>query len=385
MTTARDRRGPGDGLGFRVAFLLAIVLLPLTLISALKSIAVIQEARGRSEAALMGETMRAASGELRLIQQTRGAAIVLANAISPLVNDAAACNALIGGLVEEETQYSLIAYVPQNGISTCNSAGRKFDFAEDPLFIQLSKERRTSFAVKAVGLVAGTSVLAITHPVFDKEGAFRGLVSLSLTHSGLRVAEDSGTDAQRPLTMITFNKQGTVLTATQPLDNIGMAIPGDRTLGSLTGDSAISFSTLSAAQMPRTFSVVPLVPNELYALGSWPPTGTGQSQGALDSAPVLLPLLMWLASVVVAWLAVGRQVIRHIQKLGRSIISFAGGNRIVGDIDVSGAPYEIRKMAAAYARMTETIMHDEAESEDSVQQKEVLVREVDQRVKKKLQ
>ncbi len=384
MTDA-PRRRLTDRLGYRVAFLLAVVLLPLTLISVFKSVAVMEESLARSEAALMGETMRAASGELRLIQQARGAATVLSEAIWPLVNDTEECSTLLHRLIVEEVQYSLIAYVPENGISTCNSAGRTFDFAEDPLFNRNSQEPRTSFAVKAVGLVSGASVLVISHPVFDEAGTYRGLVSLSLPHTGLRFAEDSGTDDHQPLTMITYDPSGTILTASRQLDDIGLAIPRDRALAALVGNKAVSFSALSAAGVPRVFSVVPLVPDELYALGSWPPEGTSATSGVLGAAPVLFPALMWIASLVVAWLAVERLVIRHIRKLSQSLASFAGGKRMVGDINVKSAPAEIRDMAEAYERMTETILHDEAELEDIVHQKEVLLREVHHRVKNNLQ
>ncbi|MFD2854429.1 sensor histidine kinase [Seohaeicola zhoushanensis] len=240
--------------------------------------------------------------------------------------------------------------------------------------------------MKPIGLVSGSSVLEISHPVFDENNVYRGLVSLSLPHYGLRIAEDSGTkDNLQPLTMITYDASGTILTSSRRLDDIGLAIPRDRALAALTGTKAVSFSALSVTGQERVFSAVPLVPDELYALGSWPPEGGQATGGLLGAAPIMVPVLMWVVSLIVAWLAVERLVIRHIRKLSRSITLFASGNRIVGDIDVRKAPLEIREMAEAYERMTETILHDEAEMEDIVHQKEVLLREVHHRVKNNLQ
>ncbi len=66
------RRRYGDRIGSRMAFLLAVALLPLGAISVLQSHAVLREAEARSEAALTGETMRAAEHEVRLIQKSPG-------------------------------------------------------------------------------------------------------------------------------------------------------------------------------------------------------------------------------------------------------------------------------------------------------------------------
>lgn len=385
MTTSPSSRRQLTGrLGFRLVLLLAVVLLPLTIISVARSSAVVEEARARSEAALMGATARATAGELEHIQEARGVTAAFARMIGLVADDEAACSKFLQNAFGNRQQFVVVGYVPLSGKMRCSSMNMPFDLAGTPLFRQLSAEPRPNFAVSRKGPISGLSVLAVSHPVIDDAGTFLGIIIATLPHSALS-PDLSAQDQMAPLSVITFDRDGEVLTWPAALPDVTAVLPRDTPLSDLTGGLPTAFSAPSRDGTARVFSVVPLVPGELYALGTWSVKSGLWAGPTTSMAPVLFPILLSLASLLLAWLGVEQLVIRHIRKLSASINSFASGSRTVGDIDVANAPLEVREMAEAYERMTETILHDEAELEDMIHQKEVLMREVHHRVKNNLQ
>lgn len=382
--TPAPRRRLVQKLGFQIAFLLAAVLLPLTLVSMVNSATAVQEMRARSEAALTGETMLAAAKEIRLIQEARGSAAAIASLIVPMLPDPAACIAALRSFAKDHPNYSQVSFIPVSGQLRCSSTGKMLDVSDNPNFQNTVRAQRPGFSVSRFGPISGTSVLAVSHPVFDGIGQYLGYIGMSLPHSTLEVALVSN-ETTRPLELMTFDRDGELLAATGGLEKADLSLPRDRSLKALMSETPTAFSALSVGGENKIYSVVPVVPAELFALGIWP----ADPNIDLDLAPVpisiLVPALIWVASLVVAVLSVEWLVNRPIRRLNTSINAFAKGDRNLRNTDVGGAPLEIREMAAAFELMTDAVMRDEAELEDTVHQKEVLLREVHHRVKNNLQ
>ena len=401
-----------ERLGLRLALLLSVALLPVGLIAVLQAVSLLKEAKARSEAALMGETLMSVQSELRLIQRGQGMAAALANRLSSETGilgadnqedgqsgeDAAnSCRIELPLLSSQLAEQAQIAVVGSGGEIICASATMRDNMAGTILLQDLMESDGPEVMLDNNGILASGSAILINHPITgakprdDAPAEIIGAVSVILPHMALR--EISGLPEDRMLlslpqeqgaAILTFNEKGEVLTSSAGLESAQGILPRHRALKALVGSRPLAFTAVSELGIERVYSVIPLIEENLYALGTWP--GEGHRIQALDTVPAaLFPALMWGASLIVAWLAAGRMVTRHIYKLRGAIGAFAGGDRVVREIDVSGAPIELRQLSDSFVRMTDTILHDEAELENAVHQKEVLLREVHHRVKNNLQ
>lgn len=377
-------------LGVRLALALTLALLPLGILAGLQVQSLRNEARARSEASILGETLIAVAPEAGLIRGARAAVAAIAVPIALFGPDQQLCSDLLKNLVEQSsTPYSYAAFVPLSGQVVCSSSDKPLDLSDSPRLAAMRADPKPDIAVIRNGRVSGTSVLVVGHPVVGQNGALLGYASISMPHSALRRASPGGWAARQmgsdaPVTLVTFDAEGNILTASMGLDDAPRDLPADRQLVDLATNDLATFSAASRSGEMRIYAVAPMLDGELFTIGSWPAEPAPGSMALLFS-PYVPPILMWLASLLVALISADRLVTRHIRVLRRSITSFSKGSRLVGNLNLHGAPIEICDVADAYLTMTDTILRDEAHLEDMVHQREALLREVHHRVKNNLQ
>lgn len=109
-----------------------------------------------------------------------------------------------------------------------------------------------------------------------------------------------------------------------------------------------------------------------------------QRVATTDRLLLLLPLLMWFAAALIAWLLVSRLLIRPLKRLERAVRAFTPGDPL--DLPRKlGPAKEIQELRDAFARAVARVDESEGEMAGALEGQRRLVREVHHRVKNNLQ
>lgn len=371
-----------NGLRFQIIVLLTVALLPLGAIAVYQTQSVEERARQDAELALLGLTARAVKSEELILERATGVVKFFALTAESFVANPERCRDQLSRFTRDNPFYSFIGIIPQSGTVTCSSFDRDLDISGWPDFDETLAREKPTLVLNTEGPASGTSVFVLSEPFFVND-TFGGFVSLSIPHDKLPKPKENLTE-EGLIDLLTFNAQGDILLARNMSEVDVAELPRDTPLPQLrmAGSSVFSAENLNGA--PRIYTVVPIAGTPATALGIWRADGALTQTRTEKISPAIFPVLMWFASMAVAILSIHTLVLRHLSQLRRKMDRFSA-DRSIACVQGNKMPYELQALTGNFNRLTDDILREEARLEDTLREKNVLIKEVHHRVKNNLQ
>lgn len=365
--------------------IIALALIPIGAMAFLQAIQITSDAAKRDETALLTETAEAAAGEALAIASASGTVAALASHIAAEIDagsddlSAEGCSKMFVNVVRSNPQYYFAGYADEAGVVRCGSQDVGTDISNGLIFPKMIEAPDQMVMASAHGTISDASLIVTAAPVFVNR-AFSGYVMVSIPHA--RIRDILVSNPEKTLdNILTFNDAGDIISVNTGFEDLANVLPQNHALAGLVTTHQLTFSDTSQAGDDLRFAVVPIIPGVLYALGSAPRLSLTRP----FLSPIVFPALMLIAGLIAAYASVHSLVIRHIRALMRNMTTYSTDRTIRPLASRDSLPEEIRQIDGVWTDLATKVIRDEADLENLLHEKNVLLKEVHHRVKNNLQ